>query len=280
MRDAAQRCLAVGFFDGVHLGHQAILKGADAVLTFCPHPLEVLDPGRAPLFIMSHEERLSALRATGVRSVTVLDFTPEFAQTEPADFIAYLRSVAGGSALVVRCGDNWRFGRGGKGDAGFLRAHGIDVEIVPYAELDGERISSSWIRRLLGEGNVRRANAMLGRCFSVTAPVRSGKGLGTGLGFPTLNLRPARPLPLKTGVYAVEVSGVRGVANFGLAPTMGERAWTEPVLEVHLLGDVVSRESSVAEVRFLEHLRDERRFDSLDDLKRRIAADCELAKHV
>lgn len=275
---AAQRRLAVGFFDGVHLGHQAILKGADAALTFRVHPLSVLDPAKAPCLLMSLDERVAAIRACGVESVTVLDFTPELANTEAEAFLSVLRGdVPPSVPLSIRCGDNWRFGKGGRGDAAFLRAHGLSVEVVPYAIHRGERISSSRIRRCLAEGAVEDANAMLGRRCEVRGEVVRGKGLGGGLGFPTLNVRPDRSLNLRTGVYAVEVAGVRGVANYGFAPTMGTRAWAEPVLEVHLLEPFgcVPPSVSVGLVRFL---RPERRFASVEELQRQVAADCAAAR--
>ena len=322
MRAADERRLAVGFFDGVHLGHQAILKGADAALTFRSHPLEVLSPERAPVLLMTVEERVAAMRACGVDEVTVLDFTPELARMTAEAFVGKLaeaalngqdaRSPSNGrtgavngqdarsprgdrsgavngqdarspvntllEGVVVRCGDNWRFGAGGRGDANFLRTCGIGVEVVPYAVYAGEAISSSRIRRALAEGEVAAAAAMLGRRYEVSGAVVVGKGLGGRLGFPTLNVRPGRPLPLKTGVYAVEVGGAKGVANFGLAPTLGERAWPEPVLEVHLLDAIEGcRQPSVA-VAFTDFIRAERRFDSLEALRRQIAADCDFVR--
>lgn len=269
MRDAAERRLAVGFFDGVHLGHQAILKGADGALTFDVHPLAVLAPDRAPRLLMSLDERVAAIRACGVDEVRVLGFTPELAATEPEAFLDFIRDFP-----VVRCGDNWRFGSGGRGDAAFLRARGFAVEVVPYAEWEGSAVSSSRIRAALGEGRVAAAAAMLGRPYAVSAPVVAGKGLGRELGYPTLNVAPARPLAIRCGVYAVRFGTVPAVANYGLAPTLGDAAWREPVLEVHLLGDAADCER--ATVTFDAFIRDERRFDSLEDLRRQIAADCDF----
>lgn len=277
MRDAAQGRLAVGFFDGVHLGHQAILKGADAALTFSVHPLSVLTPDRAPCLIMSLEERIAAIRSCGVREVRVLDFTRELADTAPEAFLRTLAGADVGGRPTVRCGDNWRFGKGGAGDADFLRAHGFGVEVVPYADYRGARISSSRIRLCLAEGRVGEANAMLGRPYAVRGEVVRGKGLGGTIGFPTLNIRPSRPLNLRTGVYAVRVAGVPGVANYGLAPTMGDCAWTEPVLEVHLLEGPVP-EGGCGAVEFARFLRAERKFASLEELKRQISEDCENAR--
>ena len=279
MRDAALQSLAVGFFDGVHLGHQAILRGASAALTFRNHPLSVLAPDRAPRLIMTPEERVAAIRACGVADVTVLEFTRELAEMPPEAFAAkYLSSSGSGLASSVRCGGNWRFGKGGAGDAAFLRARGIGVEVVPYAEFKGEPISSSRIRAALERGEIADANEMLGRRFQVSGSRFRGKGEGTKLGYPTVNLKlETCSLKLPLGVYAVEVAGARGVANYGLAPTMGDRAWTSPVLEIHFLDGRAIRtieQSNNLQVSFVRYVRPERKFGSAADLQRQIAADC------
>ena len=272
--------LAVGFFDGVHLGHQAILKGADAALTFRSHPLTVLAPQKAPRLIMTAEERIAAIKACGVRTVTVLDFTPELAAISPEEFVVrYLASSVSRLPSSVRCGANWRFGKGGEGDAAFLRSRGIAVEVAPYAEYKGERISSSRIRQCLEHGEIEDANAMMGRKFKVQGRRFKGKGLGTDIGYPTVNLKlETLNLKLPLGVYEVEVDGLKGIANYGLAPTLGDRAWARPVMEVHLLGkgtkDMGRQTSDGVSVTLVRHVRPERKFASIDDLKRQIAADC------
>ena len=167
MRNAALQSLAVGFFDGVHLGHQAILKGADAALTFRNHPLSVLAPEKAPRLIMSVEERVAAIKACGVERVEVLDFTRELATMSAEEFVDFLNKRRGRRFSLVRCGENWRFGKGGAGDAEFLRRMGFEVEVVPYAEYKDERISSSRIRAALERGAIEDANAMMGRRFKV-----------------------------------------------------------------------------------------------------------------
>ena len=273
--------LAIGFFDGVHLGHQAILKGADAALTFRGHPLTVLAPERAPRLIMSCEERVAAIKACGVGEVKVLDFTRELAELSPESFVArYLTSPVTRLPSLIRCGANWRFGAGGAGDAGFLRKLGFAVEVAPYAEFKGAPISSSRIRRCLENGEIEDANAMLGRRFQVSGFRFKGKGLGGKIGYPTLNLKlETLSLKLPLGVYEVEVEGVKGIANYGLAPTMGDEAWKVPVMEIHLLGqgdvDVRRKTSDGMKVSLVRFIRQERKFDSVQDLQRQIAADCE-----
>ena len=279
MRDAAFQGLAVGFFDGVHLGHQAILKGADAALTFRNHPLTVLAPEKAPRLIMSVEDRIAAIKACGVGEVTVLDFTPELAEMSAAEFLTrYLASSVSRLPSSVRCGENWRFGKGGVGDAAFLRERGLAVEVVPYAEYKGETVSSSRIRRCLENGEIEDANAMLGRRYEVRGKREEGKGLGRQIGYPTVNLQLSTStssprLPL--GVYEVEVEGRKAIANYGLAPTMGDKAWREPTMEIHFLHcpppPLFPTSVNVGLLRFI---RKEMNFDSIEDLKRQIAADC------
>ena len=267
--------VAVGFFDGVHLGHQAILKGADAALTFGNHPLTVLAPERAPRLIMTPEERVAAIKACGVKDVTVLDFTPELAERTPEEFVDFLTKRWGHRFSIVRCGQNWRFGKGGMGDADFLRRRGIDVEVAPYVEHRGERISSSRIRACLERGEIEDANAMLGRRYEVRGMREEGKGLGRKLGYPTINFSlEKQDLRLPHGVYEVETEGTHGIANYGLAPTMGELAWRKPVLEVHLLhpSSLIPHPSSL--ISFVRFVRPERKFESVQDLQRQIAADC------
>ena len=282
MRDAALKSLAVGFFDGVHLGHQAILKGADAALTFRNHPLTVLVPEKAPRLIMSVEERIAAIKACGVGEVTVLDFTPELAEMSAEEFAQewFLAAKGRKGAQRISCGENWRFGKGGEGNAEWLRAKGFDVLVAPYVEYKSERISSSRIRRCLENGEIEDANAMLGRRFQVSGFRFQGKGLGKEIGYPTVNLQLSTStfsLHLPLGVYEVDVEGRKAIVNYGLAPTMGDKAWSSPVLEIHILHPTPTPStytSNSTEVEFVRFIRPEKKFGSIEDLKRQIAADC------
>jgi len=275
--------LAVGFFDGVHLGHQKILRGASAALTFRNHPLSLLAPERAPRLIMTPEDRIRAIRACGVEHVTMLTFTKQVADMSPAEFLnEYVFARRGlQPGMKILCGENWRFGRGGLGDAGFARRAGAEAKVVTYAEYKGERISSTRIRGCLERGEIEDANAMMGRRYELRGNRERGKGIGRELGFPTINLRltnTASSVRLPLGVYEVEMNGERGIANFGFAPTMGEQAWREPVLEVHLLNPQPSafnlRPSLSAVIEVVRFLRPERKFSSVEKLKLQIAADC------
>ena len=272
MRDAAIQSIAVGFFDGVHLGHQAILRGTSAAMTFSNHPLTVLSPAKAPRLIMSLEERLAAIKACGVDEVKVIDFTDEIAALSPAEFVRkYI------VADKVICGENWRFGKDGLGDADFLRKCGIDVSVVPFAEYKGEKVSSSRIRLALEKGEMEDASAMLGRNFAINGRVMSGKGLGAKLGFPTVNLLPeGLELRLPLGVYEVEVFGARAIANFGVAPTAGDRAWKSPMLEIHFIDNrgTFAAEGGLVSAKIVRYIRPEQKFDSLEALRHQIASDC------
>lgn len=274
MRDATRRGLAVGFFDGVHLGHQEILRHVSAALTFRAHPLSLIAPERAPRLLMGAEERLEAIKACGVGKVVALDFTWELADMPAKDFIdRYLGDARRDG--VIYCGENWRFGRGGLGDAGLLRANGINVEVLPYALHGGERISSTRIRAALESGELGEATAMLGRPWSVAGEVFKGKGAGAALGYPTVNLRlKGVSLRLQRGVYSVSACGVRGLANYGVAPTFGEKAWTDPVLEVHFIGDPPDlAPGDTVRVEMLSFIRPEIKFASPEELRRQIADD-------
>lgn len=269
------RVVALGFFDGVHLGHQAILRGADSVITFRNHPLGVLASASAPHLIMSLDDRLAAVRACGVREVSVLDFTPSLAAMPPDDFAA--RYLADGEEHpAVRCGANWRFGAGGAGDANWLRTHGFAVTVVPFETFAGAPISSSRIRATLEAGDLTSANAMLGRPFRVSGDVVRGKALGRRLGFPTVNLRPASlEIKLPLGVYDVVVAGLRGLANYGIAPTLEDRCWGTPTLEIHFpgCGDADLPMTDRMSVDILRFVRRERKFNSVDSLREQIAHD-------
>lgn len=283
MRRAAHPSVAVGFFDGVHLGHRAILDSADVALTFRAHPLSVLAPARAPRLLMDFETRRNAIRAAGVREVVALEFTRELAVLPPEEFVRrHILPLAPGSAPVIRCGADWRFGCDGAGSVGLLRQLGLEVTAIPPVLWQGERISSSRIRACLAAGDLDGAAAMLGAPYRICAPVVPGKGIGRALGFPTLNF--AVEAPLRRGVYEVRLGAAVALANYGLAPTMGDAAWSRETLEVHVVTGVPPEadESPAGAVRlaieFRRFLRDERRFASVAELTRAIAADIQNLK--
>jgi riboflavin kinase/FMN adenylyltransferase len=268
--------VAAGFFDGVHLGHRKILEGADAALTFKNHPSSILKPEDEPTLLMTFAEKEEVIKSCGVKKVIALDFTRELASEPPEKFIEFLSSFS-----KIRCGADWRFGKGAKGNAEFLRARGFEVEVVEYAEFQGERISSTRIRSALMKGDLESANAMLGRNWSVLGEIVTGKGVGRALGYPTVNLKILNTPPeLPAGVYEVSVFGVKAIANWGYAPTMGEDAWKEKTLEIHFQGDTPKTFDDIAKsnqikIEFARFIRQERKFTTLEDLKRQIKEDCE-----
>lgn len=269
--------LAVGFFDGVHLGHRRILSRADAALTFLNHPAEVLSPDRAPPLIMTSADRLAAveaaLRPGPPGRVRALDFTPALAAEPPEEFARWLR--AGHPSLdALFCGPDWTFGAGGRGNADFLRGAGFKVETVPFVEIDGAPVSSTRIRAAISSGDMAAAARLLGRPWRVEGIVARGKGVGRSLGFPTINLRvPEGLVRPPRGVYAVDTPLGRAVANWGVAPTMGERAWSEPVLEVHVVSSAPVAAPERLSVEFRAFIRPERQFDDDDALRAQIAKD-------
>lgn len=278
--------LAVGFFDGLHLGHQKILEKADSVLTFRNHPMTVLAPDRAPFLLMTEEARLAALDAFVARAsnadderVFALDFTSELAGQSPSDFADWLERRFP-TLQTLFCGPNWTFGAGGKGTAEFLRQRGLSVETVSYAVAAGEPISSTRIRMALANGRLDLAASLLGRSWDMTGTVFSGKGVGRQIGYPTVNVQwPNQLVKLPLGVYVVDTFLGRGIANLGYAPTMGAQAWSCPVLEVHLLEcDFEPSETDLLSVSFLRFLRPEMTFPTIDALRRQIAKDIEQAK--
>lgn len=275
--------LAVGFFDGVHLGHQRILHNADAVLTFRNHPLTVLNPDCAPSLIMDSDERIALLKTIGAskkRRVKALKFTRKCASVPPEDFASFLRKEFPGLSCI-HCGANWRFGAKGKGSPQTLRKLGFNVKVFRYAKFDGAAISSTRIRAALAEGDVNSVNAMLGRTYSIEGIAVKGKGVGRKIGFPTINLRMAADLNLKYGVYAVNTLYGRGIANYGIAPTMGDDAWRSPIMEVHLLDLKTSAnfpENGKVKVDIVRYIRPEQKFKNQKELADQISKDISQAR--
>ena len=275
--------LAVGFFDGVHLGHRRILAQSDAALTFVNHPATVFAPDRVPPLLMPPDMRLAAigeaLRGNDAGQVRALQFTPELAAISPEAFAARLRADYPDLDTIF-CGPNWTYGANGAGTADTLRSSGFRVETVPFVILDGAPVSSTRIRTALAAGRLDEASALLGRPYAVVGTVFSGKGVGRTLGRPTVNLRlPEGLVQLPFGAYAVETPLGPGVANYGHAPTLGSRAWTKPVLEVHMLDapSAFTAPGTLA-VSFTRFIRPERKFSSLSELQEQIARDVSCAK--
>jgi riboflavin kinase/FMN adenylyltransferase len=286
--------LAIGMFDGVHLGHRAVIEaavqsarrsgGLAAVLTFWPHPSALFQPDRPRLLIMDTAVKTRLLLSLGADAVITQPFTPEYARIEAEDFLPHLKKHLPQLAAVY-VGENWRFGRGRRGDIALLVAeakkHGLTVFSAPRVSLDGEPISSTRIRGLLESGEIVAANAALGFSYFAEGLVIPGKRLGRTIEFPTLNLAWNPQLRPRFGVYAVTISGTKsaaplpGVANYGLRPTV-ERS-SEPRLEVHVLGACPFGEGDPVKVEWLKFLRPEAKFAGVEELRAQIGRDREAA---
>jgi riboflavin kinase / FMN adenylyltransferase len=288
--------LAIGVFDGVHLGHRAVIEqavesarasgGTAVVVTFDPHPATVLRPDQAPALLTSTRHKLRLLAALGVSHTLVLSFDEAFSKTAPADFVEHLAAMC--NPLRQICvGETWAFGKGRAGNLELLRALGrklgFEATGVESVALDGEVVSSTAIRSAIQRGNLTTAARMLGREFSIFGTVQTGRQLARTLGFPTANIRPECEQLPPDGVYVVgaRLNGFShaGVANIGLRPTV-EQDEAERLLEVHLfdfVGDLVGRD---LDVTFRAFLRSERKFASIEALREQITADVAQARDV
>lgn len=294
--------LAAGFFDGVHRGHQAVMRrviqealirGEKAwIMTFDIHPLKLLQPLAAPPLLTSTEHRIRLLESYGVQSCVILPFTRVMAELEPETFILRLvQAVRNLRGMVV--GSNWTFGKNGTGTPDLLRKlgalHGFEVDIVRPVRWRGGVISSTRIRRAVAGGRLEEAAAMLGRTFSVAGAVVSGRGIGRRLGVPTANVTLHNEVIPANGVYAVRAAVDRkvhdGVANIGFRPTFfhssnGKDSKRHKVLEVHLFDMQANISRRPIEVFFVRKLRAERRFASIAALKGQISQDIKRSKKI
>lgn len=277
--------LALGVFDGVHLGHQAVIDAARGaglvgVLTFDPHPVQVLAPDRAPRRILSNlEHKKRILESIGVDFLVVIEFTEEFAAREAWEFG---RELLGCGVSHLSAGEDWSFGKARRGTMDLLsemgRESGVEVTSVAAVGRGGERISSTRIRECLKNDDLEGAADLLGRPYSVFGEVVSGKQLGRTIGVPTANVSVSGEQLPPNGVYRIEGNGMAGVANIGTRPTVDESARRS--LEVHLLSDNVPNSYGWwLEVSFLEKIREERKFDSLESLKEQILKDIAHARN-
>jgi len=295
LRPRHRGCVAtIGAFDGVHSGHQAVIgqllaKSAElalpsVVIVFEPLPREYFSPLNAPARLSSFREKFEALQALGVDRILRIRFTEHLQTMSAQDFIDAI-FVEGLAVAHVVLGDDFRFGNDRKGDFDLLAAqgerYGFNVEPTATIESGGERVSSTRIREALDVAEFDLAETLLGRPFSISGKVVYGRQLGRSLGFPTANMELHRLRAPLSGVYAVEVSGagldsVQGVANVGTRPTVNESIKAN--LEVHLLDRDIDLYGKRIEVVFRCKLREELKFESIDELKINIARDVEYAR--
>jgi riboflavin kinase/FMN adenylyltransferase len=286
--------LAIGNFDGIHLGHQAILRAAveraaktsdvATALTFDPSPRKVLRPESAPVRVSTNAQRMAWFGTVGLEAAVVLPFTLDLARLAPREFVEQIL-VRGLHVRAVLVGENFRFGHKQAGDVALLRElgahHGFAVEIIPPVAQDGEIVSSTAIRREIATGNVGHAARLLGRPFVLSGDIVAGTGTGRRFTFPTLNLKPEQELLPARGVYVTrtllegETKSRRSVTNVGMRPTFNGASLS---VETHLLdfsGEVTAKRM---EVRFWKRLREEKKFAAPEDLRAQIARDIASAR--
>lgn len=259
------RHVAVGTFDGVHLGHREVIGGADSVLTFDPHPVSVVAPQHTPRLLTTLERKAELIAALGVQELIVIPFDREFASCAATEFIDHVL-VGSLAASQVSVGENFRFGRGAGGDAQLLAAdERFSTVVHPLLEVAGEVVSSSHIRGLVLAGEMREANRLLGATFELRGEVVHGDERGRELGFPTANLVPDETLVCPGhGVYACLADGRPAAVSIGVRPTF--QTGRGELIEAYLLdfdGDLYGSE---LRLEFIERLRGERRFDSAEAL--------------
>ena len=291
--DAQPVALTIGNFDGVHLGHQALLNELRAAarerdlqtlaVIFEPHPREFFAPQQAPARLTSLREKLEFFSALGIDRVHVCRFNAHFAQMSAVDFINKLHEKL--FARFVLIGDDFRFGSGRSGDFALMEkvgaSQGFSVQAVHSVKQDGVRISSTAIRAALLAGQIREAQRYLGRHYSISGRVVHGDGMGKKIGFPTANIQLKHNRPPLSGIFVVQVHAeglgvLQGVASLGVRPTVKQD--DKPVLEVHLFEFSQQIYGRHLRVDFLQKLRDEEKYPDVATLTRQIAQDVEQAK--
>ncbi len=269
---SAARSVAVGTFDGVHLGHREVIDGSDSVLTFEPHPVSVVAPQHTPKLLTTIARKAELLAELGVGELIVIPFDAEFAQRSAAEFVDDVLVGALGASRVS-IGENFRFGHKAQGDSGLLAADARFTTVVhPLLEVDGEIVSSSHIRGLVLSGEMAEANRLLGSTFQLRGEVVRGDARGRELGFPTANLVPDETLVCPGhGVYACLADGRPAAVSIGVRPTF--ETGRGELIEAYVLdfdGDLYGRE---LRLEFLARLRGERRFEDPESLIEQIRRD-------
>jgi riboflavin kinase / FMN adenylyltransferase len=281
--------VAIGNFDGLHLGHQALLsrlievaetKGlTPAVMTFEPHPREFFTPLNAPERLCNLREKLEQFEVLGVEKVFVCAFNKSFAAISAQDFLSILREKLNVSTILV--GEDFKFGAKRAGTIVDIKENGFYLISLPKVSMpahnqEPERVSSTRVRKALADGDLNLAAQLLGRHYSISGKVVHGAARGRALGFPTANIHMRHERPALTGVYAVKLDGLNSVANLGVRPTIA--GVPKLLLEVHVLdfnGDLYGKH---VHVDFLYKIREEQKFESLDALKAQIAQDIIVAR--
>lgn len=284
--------VTIGNFDGLHLGHRRILVDlvrtatssgtASVVMTFSPHPLQILHPGKAPQLIVPTDEKIVQIASLGIDYLLVVKFDEALSHLSGEVFI---REILAGALRVqhIFVGHNFVFGHKRSGSVALLEALGRDygytVHVIPPVAIRGSRVSSTGIRHMIRSGQLSHANRLLGRYYSLQGRVVSGQGLGRAALFPTLNLEAENEILPGHGVYATlaifDGQSYPAVTNVGVRPTVSGGSLS---IETHLLEQTLEAAPSTLELQFLHRLRDEQKFSSVGDLKEQIAKDIRRAK--
>lgn len=277
--ESKDRHVAIGTFDGVHLGHQAVIDDADTVLTFEPHPLRILHPEVAPKLLMPFGLKRDVIEGLGVEEIVVIPFDQEFTKITAEQFVDQVLLERLG-ARRVSVGENFRFGTKARGDAAMLAVRPeFETRVVPLVEVDGETISSTRIRALVAAGEVEAAMHALGAPFMLEGVVVEGDRRGRELGFPTANLIPDDELVTPGhGVYAAFANGHSAAVNVGVRPTF--ETGRGLLIEAYLIDRDEDLYGRTLRVAFVNRLRGEQRFPSAEDLVEKMREDVELAREV
>jgi riboflavin kinase / FMN adenylyltransferase len=273
------RRVAIGTFDGVHLGHREVIRGSDTVLTFDPHPLAVIHPEATPKLISTFNVKRDLIAGLGVEELVVIPFDNGFASLTAEEFVREVLIERLG-AVHVSVGDNFRFGQRAQGTPDFLREHGeFETRVASLVEAAGETISSTQIRGLVAAGEVAQAAKFLGGPFLFEGEVVTGDRRGRELGMPTANLVPdERYVVPGHGVYAAWAHGYPAAVNVGVRPMF--ETGRGLLVEAHLIGFQGDIYGETLRIAFLERLRGEKRFDSVDELVAQMNRDVEDAKRI
>ena len=288
--------LAIGVFDGVHLGHQAVIStsadhalaanGTPVVVTFDPHPEKVLRPQAAPHLLTATSHKIALIRDLGVGHLLIIAFDQQFAATEPEDFVQQLMKHS--KPLREICvGHEWSFGKNRRGNLELLNQFGARFDFgvvgIPPVTVNGELVSSTAIRRAVETGDLAKATRMLGREYTILGTVVSGDNRGKKIGFPTANLSAHNEQFPPDGVYFAQakLDGVMypGVVNLGYRPTV-DTSKSERILEIHLFDFERDIYGQDLEVRFIRYLRPEKKFESVEALARQIDLDVKQAREL
>ena len=277
--------MTVGNYDGIHLGHQALINHVityakkeryhSAVMTFEPHPREFFDSISAPSRIISLREKLEFFESMGINRVHVIRFEADFAKISAVEFTNILKNNLNAKRLVL--GKDFRFGRNREGGVEMLKNAGIEILVADEFMINQERVSSSLVRESLSHGDFKKVNLLLGRPYAISGKVIHGDKRGREIGFPTANIHMFHERPPLRGVFAVKLDDSFGVANLGIRPTVS--GLSQLNLEVHVFDFSADLYGKHVHVTFLKKLRDEKKFNNVNELKLQIETDIANAKN-